>query len=117
MREAPKTRGRGREEQGRAAGQPGEPPRDLGLADTRRPDHQDVLWCDLFRKLRRQLLPTHPVAQRNGHRAFGARLPDNELVELRNDLTRRKRADGGRRRFRKVDRHRYNSSIVTLAFV
>ena len=49
----------------------GEPPRDLGLADAGRADHQDVLRRDVFGQLRRQLLPPHAVAQRNRDRALG----------------------------------------------
>ena len=51
--------------------EPRQPARDLGLADAGRPDHQDVLRRDLLGELRRQLLPPHAVAQRDGHGALG----------------------------------------------
>ena len=73
-----------------------EPPRDLGLADAGRPDHQDVLRRDVLGQLRRQLLAPQPVAQRNRDRALGLRLPDHVLVELGDDLARRQRIDPGR---------------------
>ena len=63
--------------------EPGEPPRDLGLADAGRPDHQDVLRRDLFGQLRRQLLPPHPVAQRDRHGALGRRLADRRTCPAR----------------------------------
>ena len=75
----------------RRVGQPGEPPRDLRLADARRADHQDVLRQDLARHLGLELLPPPAVAQRHRHRLLGALLPDDELVELRDDLARRQR--------------------------
>ena len=71
--------------------QPRQPPRDLGLADAGRPDHQDVLRRDLFGHLRRQLLPPHAVAQRDRHGALGRGLADDVLVELGDDLARRQR--------------------------
>ena len=40
---------------------------------------------EIFRKL----LPAHAVAQSNGHGALRVLLPDDVLVELDNDLTRR----------------------------
>src|SRR5262249_44537556 len=72
------------------AGEPGQPPRDLGLADAGRPDHQDVLGQDLLAQLLVELLPAPAVAERNGDGALGVALTDDVAVELRDDLTRRK---------------------------
>ena len=71
--------------------QPREPARDLGLAHAGRPDHQNVLRRDLFGQLRRQLLPPHAVAQRDGDGALGRGLADHVLVQLGDDLARRQR--------------------------
>ena len=70
--------------------------RDLGLADAGRPDHQDVLRDDVLGELGRELLPAHPVAQRNRDGALGVFLADDVLVELCDDLPRRQAV--GRRR-------------------
>ena len=85
--------------------QPGQPPRDLGLADAGRTDHQDVLRRDFLGQLRRQLLSPRAVAQRDRDGALGASLPDDVLVELGDDLTRRQRFHGRGRCFRQVDGH------------
>ena len=85
--------------------EPGQPARDLGLADAGRPDHQDVLRRDLLGQLRRELLAPRAVAERNRHRALGAPLADDVLVELGDNLTRRQRFHGRGRRFRQVDGH------------
>ena len=82
-----------------------QPPRDLGLADAGRADHQDVLRRDFFGHLRRQLLSAHAVAQRDRDGALGLVLADDVLVELGDDLPRRERFDGRGGRFGKVDRH------------
>ena len=74
--------------------QPRQPPRDLGLADAGRADHQDVLRRDLLGQLRRQLLAPHAVAQRDRHGALGRGLADDVLVELGDDLSRRQRVGG-----------------------
>ena len=79
--------------------EPGEPARDLRLADAGRPDHQDVLRDDVLGHVGRQLLPPHAVAQRDGDRALRVLLPDDVLVELDDDLPRRQRVDGGRECF------------------
>ena len=71
--------------------EPREAPRDLGLSDARRTDHQDVLRQDLARHLGVELLPPPPVAQRDGDGLLGFLLADDELVELRDDLARRER--------------------------
>ena len=63
--------------------QPRQPPRDLGLADAGRPDHQDVLRRDLLGELRRQLLAPHAVAQRDRDGALGRRLADRRTCRAR----------------------------------
>ena len=72
----------------RRAGQLGQPPRNLRLAHARRSNHDDVLGHDVFGQLGRELLPTHPVAQRNRHRALGRALPHHILIQLRHNLAR-----------------------------
>jgi len=71
-------------------GKPGKAPRDFGLADAGRSDHQDVFRQHLVAKFLRQLLTPPAVAQRDGDGALGVALPHNVAVELGNDLTRRK---------------------------
>ena len=71
--------------------EPREAPGDLGLADTGRADHEDVLRRDLLGELRRQLLTPRAVAERDGDGAFGVVLSDHVLVELRHDLPWRQR--------------------------
>ena len=96
--------------------EPGQPPRNLRLADAGRPDHQDVLRRDLFGEVRRQLLAPRPVAQRDRHRALGLGLPDDVLVELGDDLTRGERVGECLRFLGKVNSH-YNSSMTVFEFV
>ncbi len=79
---------RGFDLQERRVRQLGQPARNLGLSHAGGPDHDDVLGDDLFRQLRRQLLPPHAIAQRNRHRALRGVLAHNVLVELADDLTR-----------------------------
>ena len=74
--------------------QPRQPPRDLGLADAGRTDHQDVLRQDLARHLGRETLAAPAVAQRDRDGLLGALLPDDVLVELDDDLARRARGRG-----------------------
>ena len=81
----------------RGAGEPGQSPRDLGLADTRRADHQDVLGQDLLAHVLFELLPAPAIAERNGDGALGVALADDVAVELRDDLARGKRAARGER--------------------
>ena len=89
---------RGLDLEERRVGQARQAPRDLGLADARRPDHQDVLRQDLARHLGREALPAPAVAQRDRHGLLRALLADDVLVELGDDLARRAR--GGRRGLR-----------------
>jgi len=74
--------------------QPGEPPRDLGLADTGRPDHQDVLGQYFLAQRSGELLPPPTVTQRDGNRALGVALSDNEAVEFGNDFAGREVCHG-----------------------
>ena len=85
--------------------EPRQPARDLGLADARRADHQDVLRRDLLGELRRQLLPAHAIAQRDGDGALGLALADHVFVELGDDLTRREGLRGRRGGLWKIDGH------------
>jgi hypothetical protein len=67
-------------------GQPRQAPRDLGLADAGRPDHQDVLRRDLVAQRLGHLLAAPAVAQRDGDGALGGRLADDVLVEFVDDF-------------------------------
>ena len=70
----------------RRAREPGEPARDLGLADAGRADHQDVLGQHLLAHLLVELQAAPAVAQRDRDRALGVGLADDEAVELGNDF-------------------------------
>ena len=93
-----------------------EAPRDFGLPDAGRSDHQDVLRRDFLGELGRQLLAAHPVAQRDRNGAFGGGLTDDVLVQLGDDLPRRQGVGGGLGRFGKQDSH-YNSSRTICLLV
>ena len=69
------------------AGELRQPARDLGLADTGRPDHQDILRQHFLAQITGELQPPPAVAQRDGNRAFGVGLADDEAVEFGNDFT------------------------------
>ena len=71
-------------------GQLRQPPRDLGLADAGRPDHQDVFRQHLFAQAAGELQPPPAVAQRDRYRALGVGLADDEAVEFGDDFTGRK---------------------------
>jgi len=64
----------------RRVGQLRQPARNLSLADTGRPDHQDIFGHHLFGHLGFQLLPANPVAKRDGDGTFRIRLPNHMLV-------------------------------------
>src|SRR2546426_1096055 len=70
----------------RRAGKFSQPPRDLGLADAGRPDHQDIFRQHLFAQGTGELQPPPAVAQRDGDRALGVGLADDEAVEFGNDF-------------------------------
>src|SRR5207344_1612393 len=58
----------------RRLGESRQAPRDLGLADAGRPDHQDVLRRDLLAQRLGDLLAAPAVAQRDGNGALGLAL-------------------------------------------
>jgi hypothetical protein len=91
----------------RRTGEPGEPTRDLGLADAGGPDHDDVLRRDLFAQLRNQLLAAPAISEGDSDCALGGILADNETVELADDLTRGQR----------VQIHACSSSTVMRSLV
>ena len=68
-------------------GQLGQSPGDLGLADTGRPDHQNVLGGDFVAQLRRYPHPPPAVAQGNGHGALGSILTNDVLVQFLDDFS------------------------------
>ena len=70
-------------------GQLGQAAGDFGFAHAGGADHDDVFGNDFFGQVRRELLPAHAVAQRNGDGALGVFLADNVLVEFGDDLARR----------------------------
>ena len=72
------------------AGELRQPPRDLGLADAGRPDHQDVFRQHLFAQAAGELQPPPAVAQRDRDRALGVGLADDEAVEFGDDFAGRK---------------------------
>ena len=96
--------------------EPRQPPRDLGLADACRPDHQNILRHDVFGELGREPLPPHAIAKRDRHGALRVFLADDVLVELGDDLPRRQRVHRGGKRFGKQDSHQ-SSSIASVPLV
>src|SRR6218665_366543 len=76
-------------------GQFGQAAGDLGLAHAGGAYHQDVLGRDLLAQTALHLLAAPAVAQRNRHGALGARLADDVLVELGDDLLGGHRSHGG----------------------
>src|SRR5690606_12061396 len=113
---------------------PGEPPRDLGLADAGRSDQDDVVGHDLVAQVVIDALPAPAIAQRDRDRSLRGRLPDDVLVQLRDDLPRSQVLQPtaaaiavlpGRWRGRQIDTgHRFyapargaSSSTVMLRFV
>ncbi len=81
--------------QERRAGDLGQPPGDLGFADTGRADHQNVFRGDLVADRVRRLLAAPAITQGDRHRAFGLALADNKTIQFRNDLARGQRAHCG----------------------
>ena len=76
----------------RRIGELGQPPRDLGLADAGRSDHQDVLGQHLLAQLVVELLAAPAIAQGDGHGALGVALTDDVAIELGHDLAGRETA-------------------------
>ena len=85
-----------------------EPPGDLGLADARRADHEDVLGRDLLAQRLVDLHAAPAVPERDRNRALGRGLADDVLVQLLDDLARRHRLHG---------QPAASSSITKLRFV
>jgi hypothetical protein len=75
----------------RRVGELGEAARDLGLADTGRTDHEDVLGRDLLAQRLFHLHAPPAVAERDRYRALGRALADDVFVELLDDLPGSKR--------------------------
>src|SRR5690606_33865993 len=61
--------------------------RDLGLADTGRADHQDVLRHHFVAQALVELMAPPAVAQRDGNRTLGVVLADDMPVEFGDDLS------------------------------
>ena len=78
----------------RRAGELGQPPRDFGLADAGRADHQDVLRQHLFAQAGVELQPAPAVAQGDGDCALGVSLADDVAVEFGDDFAGRKVGHG-----------------------
>ncbi len=76
------------------AGELGQPPRDLGLADAGRADHQDVLGQYLLAHRALELLAAPAVAERDGDGALGVGLADDEAVEFGDDFAWRETGHG-----------------------
>jgi hypothetical protein len=68
--------------------------RNLGLADTGRADHQNVLRQHLLAQLLVELQTAPAIAQRDRHRALGIDLADDEAVELGHDFAGREVGHG-----------------------
>jgi hypothetical protein len=66
--------------------------RDLGLADTGRADHQDVLRQHFLAQGGIEFLPAPAIAQRDRDSALGVVLADDMAVEFGDDLARTERA-------------------------
>ncbi|MNS71559.1 hypothetical protein D3C72_1049330 [compost metagenome] len=75
-------------EEGRTR-QLGQAPGDLGLADPRRADHQDVLGRDLVAQILGHALAAPAVAQGHGHGALGVVLADDEAIQFGDDFAGR----------------------------
>ena len=74
----------------RRAGEFCQPPRDLGLADAGRPDHQDIFRQHFLAQIAGELQPPPAVAQRDRDGALGVGLADDEAVEFGDDFAGRK---------------------------
>ena len=97
--------------QERCADQAREAPRDLGLPDAGRADHDDVLRRDLVAEVALDLLAAPAIAQGHGDGALGIALADDVAIELLDDPRRGERAG-----IEGVG-HDASSSIVRFAFV
>ena len=70
----------------RRAGKPRQAARNLGLADAGRPDHQNVFRQHFLAQSVVELQTAPAVPQRDGDRALGVVLADDETVEFGNDF-------------------------------
>ena len=61
---------------------------DLCLADTGRPDEENVLRAHLFRHFRREAAGTPAVSEGDGYRSLRIALPDDVLVQIFHDFSR-----------------------------
>src|SRR5687768_1356819 len=77
----------------RSAGELGKTARNLGLAASRRTDHDDVVRHDLFAHVTDDLLATPAIPERDGDRTLRVMLSDDVFIELRYDLPWRERSD------------------------
>ncbi len=77
----------------RRARQTGQPPGDLGLPYTGRPDHDDIVGENLVPEGRVDVLPPPPVSQRDGHGFLRLVLPHDVLVQLFHYLARGERSE------------------------
>ncbi len=73
----------------RRAGELGQTARNLGLADTGRADHQDILRQHFLAQLVVELQSAPAVTQRDCDRALGVMLADDEAVQLGYDFAGR----------------------------
>ena len=60
----------------------------FGFAHASGSDHDDVFGDHFFCKIGREFLAAHAISQRNRHGALGVFLPDDMLVQFRDNLTR-----------------------------
>ena len=74
----------------RRAGELRQTPRNLGLADAGRADHQDILRQHFLAQLVVELQPAPAVTQRDRDRALGVVLADDVAVQLGYDFAGRK---------------------------
>ena len=65
----------------------GQPPGDLGLANARGADHEDVLGEHVFAQLIGQIEPPPAIANRDGDRALGLILANDVAIEGLDDLS------------------------------
>src|SRR5579872_96693 len=63
-----------------------QPPRDLGLADAGRSDHENVFRQHFLAQALGELQATPSIAQRDRYRSFGVGLADDEAVEFGDDF-------------------------------
>src|SRR5947207_4655920 len=79
----------------RAAREARQPAGNFRFSDAGGANHQNVFGQHVFGDFRRKLLAADAVAQGHGDGALGGRLPDDILVELRDDFARRHVIEGG----------------------